>query len=321
MKNIVFSIPVHEKPEVIIDQIINFKHFNENAAFVLHFSKSFSYKESHYDENSFLEVLQRIGDVYVNPNRLRTGWGDIIQTHVSNFLFVASQIDFEYFALASSNEMFVKKGLYEKIHECDYGCSNQTLASNTEWPHYEAATHDESLKRIMDEVGSSGAICSWVEGTFYKKDIFRRMCGVINDCYYYEKEKVLYPREEIYFSTIARALFPNSKSAIGTYCKMRWDRELYMPLGTVKKVLKGNDYFSIKRVDRDYSDPLREIVRFDIGKYSDEEKPYIDESLLKRKHSRWSAKAKNASYCSRYVTKRFFAKIYHFFFRKKATKK
>ena len=41
MKRILVSLAVHEKPDVIIDQIENFKYFLENVCFILHVSKSY----------------------------------------------------------------------------------------------------------------------------------------------------------------------------------------------------------------------------------------------------------------------------------------
>ena len=54
MKRILVSLAVHEKPDVIIDQIENFKYFLENVCFILHVSKS-------YFEKYEIEKLQNIG--------------------------------------------------------------------------------------------------------------------------------------------------------------------------------------------------------------------------------------------------------------------
>ena len=85
MKRILVSLAVHEKPDVIIDQIENFKYFLENVCFILHVSKS-------YFEKYEIEKLQNIENVYLNPENLVTKWGNIISTHISNYNYAKKNI-------------------------------------------------------------------------------------------------------------------------------------------------------------------------------------------------------------------------------------
>ena len=106
--NIVFSIPIHEKLEVVIDQIINFFYFNQNCAIVFHISQGFNYKQSGLSLEEFKERIAQIGNVYINPESVRTGRDDIIQAHLSNFKFVYSFLEFDFFSLCASNELLLK---------------------------------------------------------------------------------------------------------------------------------------------------------------------------------------------------------------------
>lgn len=89
---ILFSIPVHEKPEVVLDQINNFLHFNPDCCIVLHISSGFRFDSDHISEDGFFSALGDIDRVYVNPNRLRSGLEDIIQCHISNFCLLHNRI-------------------------------------------------------------------------------------------------------------------------------------------------------------------------------------------------------------------------------------
>lgn len=107
---IIFSIPVHEKYEVILDQCLNFHFFNPNSGIVLHFSKGFNAQSSQIDKNTFDKAIEKLDYVFINPYSVRTGWYDIIQAHISNFEFILkNNIDFDYFSLCASNELFLEK--------------------------------------------------------------------------------------------------------------------------------------------------------------------------------------------------------------------
>lgn len=127
--NIVFSLPVHEKFEVITDQLLNILTLNPNCAVVLHLSPSFNYAESAMSKEEFGKVVgERFADqVFINSESVRTGWFDIIQAHLANFKYISSLIDFEYFSLIASNELFIRKGLYDKIKFFDCGLGGESF--------------------------------------------------------------------------------------------------------------------------------------------------------------------------------------------------
>lgn len=83
MINNIISIPVHERAEVVIDQICNYKLFCPDCGIVLHISNGFNWKDSLFNEKDFLSVLSTFENVFVNPTRLDTAFADIVHTHVS----------------------------------------------------------------------------------------------------------------------------------------------------------------------------------------------------------------------------------------------
>lgn len=72
MINNMISVPVHERAEVVIDQICNYKFFCPDCEIVLHISNGFNWKDSLIKEEDFLSVLGEFENVFVNPTRLNT---------------------------------------------------------------------------------------------------------------------------------------------------------------------------------------------------------------------------------------------------------
>ena len=150
---IIFSIPIHEKLEVVFDQIENYRFFNPDCGIVFHFSKEFDYDNSGITREEFEEKVKNIGNIFINPTSVRTGWADIIQAHISNFCYVKDQCEFEFFALCASNEMFIRAGLYQWIREYDCGTQLGEITENNEWVQGEMAKKDTALKRMLQDIG------------------------------------------------------------------------------------------------------------------------------------------------------------------------
>ena len=223
---IVVSIPVHEKPEVINDQIKNIQKYIKNPIIVLHISKIFykKYKES--------EIKLDDG-VYINSTHLETKWGSIYQSHVSNFKYIKNKIDFDYFLLQASNDSFVKKDIESYISKYDAGLNHRVLwQHDSRWWPCACACEDITLKRIMNSIGVTRIIASQVEGSFYKKDVFDYIANIIER--YITKEDIekfnFYGREEVYFSTFAQKVVdfsqcgpPTTFSEVHRFDRLIWN--------------------------------------------------------------------------------------------------
>ena len=209
MKRILVSLAVHEKPDVIIDQIENFKYFLENVCFILHVSKS-------YFEKYEIEKLQNIENVYLNPENLVTKWGNIISTHISNYNYAKKNIKFDYVLFHSSNDMYVKKGAYDYIVSHDAGFQLRKVNRNNIhwWPGF-LAINDIQLEKMKNKIGKTTLLASQLEGSFYKKEIMDEVIDVVNLYYDENTSKEFYPKEEFYFSTLSSTITVCPK--IGNY--------------------------------------------------------------------------------------------------------
>lgn len=209
---ILVSIPVHEKPEVINDLILNIRKYVKNSLIVLHISDSFYNK---YNENDIIHD----DDVLINPEHLITSWGNIYTTHISNFLYAKKSVEFDYILLQASNDMFVRSGIEEYICKYDAGFNRRIIwQDGSFWWPAACAVQDIALKKIMNYCGVTRIVASQVEGSFYKKDVFEYIVNVLD--HVITEDDILkfnfYGREEVYYSTIASKIVDYEKCGYPT---------------------------------------------------------------------------------------------------------
>lgn len=276
-----FSIPVHEKPEVIIDQIINFQYFNPCCGIVLHISDKFDFNKESMSRKTFESIIEGLGNVFINPVTVRTGRSDIIQAHISNFHYVNEVADFEKFCLCASNELFVKKGLASHIEQYDCGLECKLLAKygateySNEYYYTFRTVGDTDLKGILDENQAENIFFSHVEGIFFSRSLFAEMVAVIEKHYDYRSVEIKYPREEVYFASFIWNLKNINKLKIlneGTFTYVPWYRVGYMIWTEDVKAIQNedNNKFSVKRVDRILNTYMRKYIRKNSGYYETE---------------------------------------------------
>lgn len=271
MYSVLFSIPVHEKTSVVLDQIANYKFFNPEAAIVLHLSRNFV-DDDVISLDKLYKIIEQLEYVYINPEHVRTGYYDIIQAHLSNFRFALDLgIEFHYFCLSASNEMFIKSGLYSFIINYKAGFTSSILNPAKEKSITYRAYEDDCLKKIIKSLDGniSNIINSQVEGAFFEKKLFCTIYEVINRYFDYKKVHKLYPREEVYFQTCASLLCNKGEIYNDNYTYFNKKS----PIIAVHKIDVDNclnDYifkYSVKRIVREVNNPMRLYIRLYIGKY------------------------------------------------------
>lgn len=276
MINLVISIPVHIRAEVVIDQIVNLKHFCPTSAVVIHISNGFNWKDSLLSEEEFLSIVQSFENVFINSTRLNTAFADIVHTHVSNFEYITRVLDFEYFGMSASNELFVRAMPPIKDGDANFGKCILEKCLESAW--HNKTLKDDYLYKILDYLGAnfSDVLKSQIEGSFYSKGVFQRIVDVINKFYSYEdvwnKNRIVYPREEIYYPTIANILNKDKSLKViqPNYTCVFWANKGYLPTTEqIMNVVQGkmNGSYSIKRVLRDINDPVRVKIGTEIGNY------------------------------------------------------
>lgn len=277
MIKLMFSIPIHERLEVVVDQILNIKTLNNNCGIVLHLSLGYNDKNSSLSLVDFNAIVDKLDNVWINTTRVRTGNYDIIQAHLVNFEYI-SNIEFEFFCMCASNELFVRPDLYDRIYTYDCGLDYNSVTNNVNWVAGKYAKKDESLLAMMKEVGVDDIVGSQIEGTFYTKSLYEQIANIINRHYDYKVMTVAYAREEVYFSTVFWGLNQKKKYAVfkkGMFAWCPWQRQFTMNvrLKEVNRIINSKEscLYSVKRVERRLNDCIRAYVRQKYG-YVDLEK-------------------------------------------------
>ncbi|ADL32892.1 hypothetical protein bpr_I0142 [Butyrivibrio proteoclasticus B316] len=265
---VAISIPVHEKPDVVIDQINNIKKYVPDAVLVIHVS-------SELKEYADLErFIANENSVYMNPEHLMCGWGKIIDAHISNYKYLRSITDFDYIMFHASNDMYIRKGVEKYISQFDAGFHVHKVFKISRWWPSVCALEDPVVAEILHLIDEDSIVATQVESSFYSRVLFDEIVETIenaraltaqNTRLNYEKN---YTREEVYFSTIANHLmlerglhrgFPTTYSEVHDFDRALWKKQhvtwgIYHRLGLNKLIPRA----SYDKFEKDYSDRFAE---------------------------------------------------------------
>ncbi len=177
---LLFSIPVHEQPDVVLNQIQNFTFYNPDSTIVLHVSAWMP--EADYRQLSSHVVP--LENVYINDERLWSGHADGTQLkmHVLNILYARKLgLNYEFICFHASNDMFVRSGVQSFISEMCGCAETNPLTRDHTWPHTKACFNDKKLQEIMRRNSLSLIRVNQFEGSFYKRRIIETVVDRILD--------------------------------------------------------------------------------------------------------------------------------------------
>lgn len=218
---IYISIPVHENPDVIVDQMQNFSRFFPQARIVLHLSKSAVFS---------IEFLQKkldeshISNVLINPTQIETKWGSIIQAHLANIRYIISQGNAEKVIFHSSNDMLVQDGVFEYVRNKKNIFHQRYIKPHTLW-----WVGRRSLKdNFVSDYFNHNLMASQIEGSMYEIQFLKKCLEELDKNPKFFNSKLFYPREEIFFSSFALkfAILPDGLPYVFSEVH-RFDREFF----------------------------------------------------------------------------------------------
>jgi hypothetical protein len=273
---LVFSIAVHEQPDVVINQIENFYKYNPGSSIILHVSKKFNKK---YD--SFLNSISN-ERLLINPLSLETGHADGSQLaiHLSNLCYIVdSKIPFNYFCISSSNELFIKNGLFDYVKNYECGSFLRIEEKNNWWA---GIKHDKYFFKLKNKLPTNKSYASQVEGIFFNSITSFQIYSLFKDFNFNTYQSLInkilrkaikyaskyidikvkpYPKEEFYFATV----LGNICNSIGLpYCYMNWSNNLTISKDIILEIIdnpnKYENIFSVKRVERKIDDQVRVFI-------------------------------------------------------------
>jgi len=265
---LLFSIPVHEKQDIINNQLENIFNYNAGCKIILHINKNYT---------DFDTIESNYPNLFINTNRYKYVHGKgLFWIHAQNFLNAIEQnIDFEYFCIISSNEMFIKNGLINHIEKYKNGLQIVSFDPRSSWHNFHKNIEsDEIMNKMITDLGLESFCGGQTEGQFYEKHIFKKIIDIYLQ-YFGNKEIHSFETEEIIPQTIFKYLnlpytypftlqnYCNDIEFNETVINNIIDNKYIIPNNYIETTLKSphvnNDsktiesVFSIKRVDRDFN--------------------------------------------------------------------
>ena len=278
MDRILISLPVHERPDIVRDQIENIQYFCPNAIVCIHVSNGAN------DDISAFERACDLPGVIVNPRRYDTIYSKgILHTHISNFECAVIQgIEFDKVMLLSSNEMLVKPGLPEHVSRFELGAQTEAFDLSIDWHvFHRGLLQDVRIKGFLQELGLPTFFGGQAEGQFFSREIFTFLHGLYTRHFPmapggFETEEVLPATIAGYYSILGKdATLPVSlcdyctllkvdtgvvdvvRRGTGSLVSMKYPRALRSPHHNASTLAGA---FSVKRVPREDCD-LRRYIR------------------------------------------------------------
>ncbi|QCI97969.1 hypothetical protein [Agrobacterium larrymoorei] len=169
---ILFSLPVHEMPEIVRDQIENINYFCPGSYICIHVSAG---------SVDLLDDFRRecnFENVFINPSSYETRWNEgLMHTHVSNFLHALERgAVFDKIVMISSNELLVKKGLADHVSRYVMGCHTQMYDMTADWGGFRTdVASDHRVRSFLNSVNLPCFFAGQAEGQFYSTRIFSRI--------------------------------------------------------------------------------------------------------------------------------------------------
>jgi hypothetical protein len=194
------SIPVHEQPPVVLDQVENLRAFlPADTQVVLHLSRALGVDPA--------EVAPLLPEgVHVNPVSHATAWGDIALLHNANVRFAFDALEpFDHVLLHASNDMYIKAGAEAHVAGAQAGVHDLVCSPDMDWLHGPVAVRDPVLAAMLADAGGGPVLGGQVEGSFFGADLFAAMLEIM-ERRWSPGEGEAYTREEVFYPTLAGAL-------------------------------------------------------------------------------------------------------------------
>ncbi|MNC36482.1 hypothetical protein D3C75_850040 [compost metagenome] len=220
------------------------------------------------------DEYKNIDGVFINPDNLFVEWGDLMHVHNSNFKFAYNNLEFDYFVLHASNDLYVKYGVIDHFKKYKNGIFQNSLERVEEPTRsniLEIYKQDKALMNMMNYLNLKDLCFSWPEGCFFERKVFKQMIDVI-DKFYVFGEGFKIAREESYYSTIVGAFVDkiNTKSIVELKSCSRQNVEIskqYIDEVTSPEYQfryyyeERTSIYAVKGFKRIYNDSAREYIR------------------------------------------------------------
>jgi len=241
---ILFSIPVHEKQDIVHNHIENILYYNPNSKIILHINPTFhSFSEKY--------ILSIYKNVYINPIRYHYIHGKgLLWIHIQNFKYALSQsISFDTFVLLSSNEMFIQSGLNTHIQKYKNGIQLVKYNKSDTWHNFHKNIQNVSpLKELLESFKQKYFYGGQAEGNFFQKDIFIKICEIYLT-FFGTTELYSFETEEVVLQTIFEFIYrKNIKSISPPITFQNYSNDIPITMELIESI-KNNDIIQNKTIN------------------------------------------------------------------------
>ena len=203
---VLISSAVHHAPHILADQAKNFAAYLPGAIMLVHVSES-----STVPFQDFETAVRGLDHVILNPNRMPTVWGDIIGPHILNLEFAQQLGEFDRFAISSSQELFFRSGLIDRLSSFEAGYDHEKLFDQDyPVPFLRMLRADERMQALFLHLGVKEIIWSQVDGSFYPWEFSKELLNLCDRFLDISSKTSGYFREEVVFQTLFHRLHPNA---------------------------------------------------------------------------------------------------------------
>lgn len=229
------SLPVHTRPAVIAGQLKNFAAFLPGAQVVLHVSAQARFTQA---ELEAALAQEGCGNARINPQRLATGWGNILLAHLANIAWIRRHApQCARICLHSSNDMLVRAGLAQHLERAGSLLHTRPIHPGSRWRFAAPALADPALAAVCRRLGNAPLIGSQVEGASFEAAVLYDIADILRHAAR-QAAPLPYPREEVWLSTAAHARGARIGGTPYIFSEVhRFDRVFWKVLGVVDPLI------------------------------------------------------------------------------------
>lgn len=198
-RKLYISLLVHEKPEVILDQLRNFRRFVPGATIVIHLSLGFDFPED------FIPEAIGLGQVHFNPRRVATNKVNLLYPHLLNVrhILTLGPAETDFISFQASNDLLVRGGLEAHLQGYDIGYFSDGLLDEKNEPIYASNVHtDKPFLALCAALNCRAIIKSQIEGLYAQVRHLRSVLKIIDDAGFDMAAKRTYFAEEVMLPTL-----------------------------------------------------------------------------------------------------------------------
>lgn len=198
MTKILFSLPVHERPDIVRDQIENINYFAPDSLIVIHVSADPAVEKDEFRRHCEFD------NVLINPKSYETVWsGGIMHTHVSNFLHALEQnAEFDRVVMISSNELLVKPGIADYVAKFEAGAQTEIFDLQTDWGVFKKTRlESDDMQGFLKALDIPLFFGGQAEGQFFSHRMFTQVARHFMD--HFPMSPIGFPIEEVVPATVA----------------------------------------------------------------------------------------------------------------------